>query len=880
MQITNRDPTIETNYANFTSKKIRGTQLEYRSRELGIFDRISYCQKVDDGSYRTVRVFSFFNFLYRLFNARAAKGSCNTVCDTLCDHKACMDDVHSDNDVCQCLNPSTDFCDENATCDVASDSCVCHQGFVGDGKSCFECSTGFTGVGGKCADIDECNSGVDKCSIHATCENNSGSFTCKCKDGFSGDGMTCADIDECAINISNSCSPDAECRNIEGSFECICNMGFSGDGIDCNDIDECSMGLDNCSIDAICENTVGSYNCTCNTGYEGDGITCTDIDECTIATANYCSSNADCKNVPGSLECSCKRGFSGDGIICNDIDECATEEDNCSSDAACTNTAGGFTCQCKDGFLGDGVVCTDIDECGENGVAQCSSNGVCVNTPGSYSCVCNSGFEGDGMICNDIDECLDPNICPIDSTCRNSIGSFECKCIAGAGQGDQACAKVYYEDVPDISDADTQEVMKWIKVEVVQERTPFCWKATYGRGAGLIPTECPSNKEKIGLLCYSYCPSGYVRFGVDCHSVCPDGLADQGLFCRRLEYGRGGGYPWHFGDCLCNDGMIGRCEYDHGRGNCEMWGAIAYPKCDPGYSPFGCCICRPNPPDCSALGLNPGIDLSCAKKIIIGDPTPMICASELQYDAGLCYPYCTEGYYNVGPVCWSACDSDQTDCAAACAKDTATCALGITEQILAPLIVAANILTLGLATPITGAITISIKTASGATKLVSGATRLGKIFVDLVKKFQTIRSTPSPEKATIFKRIFHAATGNPLRTYTLLDDIGEEAYDLLEAFQNAFAADFAGQTSPEINDTLDTHFHPMTALYFKKLWALLQFYELAQANDWEIANLVLGLAAIADPTGIASVVAAYAKPTCSAIVPLPCISADIANCIN
>lgn len=36
----------------------------------------------------------------------------------------------------------------------------------------------------------------------------------------------------------------------------------------------------------------------------------------------------------------------------------------------------------------------------------------------------------------------------------------------------------------------------------------FCWRDSYGRGVGKIPTECP-DKDKIGLLCYTKCPSGY-----------------------------------------------------------------------------------------------------------------------------------------------------------------------------------------------------------------------------------------------------------------------------------------------------------------------------------------------------------------------------------
>lgn len=87
----------------------------------------------------------------------------------------------------------------------------------------------------------------------------------------------------------------------------------------------------------------------------------------------------------------------------------------------------------------------------------------------------------------------------------------------------------------------------------------YCWKDSYGRGVGTIPSECASNYEKLGLLCYDRCPSGYKRFVLDCHQICPSGFADQGLFCRLSEYGRGVGYPWKFGDGFNSNGMFKRC---------------------------------------------------------------------------------------------------------------------------------------------------------------------------------------------------------------------------------------------------------------------------------------------------------------------------------
>lgn len=89
--------------------------------------------------------------------------------------------------------------------------------------------------------------------------------------------------------------------------------------------------------------------------------------------------------------------------------------------------------------------------------------------------------------------------------------------------------------------------------------TSFCWRDSVVRGAGTIPDACPAGREKIGLLCYDVCPSGYTRIAFDCYQTCPDGLRDDGLYCRKAEYGRGGGYAWQFGDWFNDDGMRGRC---------------------------------------------------------------------------------------------------------------------------------------------------------------------------------------------------------------------------------------------------------------------------------------------------------------------------------
>jgi hypothetical protein len=203
----------------------------------------------------------------------------------------------------------------------------------------------------------------------------------------------------------------------------------------------------------------------------------------------------------------------------------------------------------------------------------------------------------------------------------------------------------------------------------------FCWKDSYGRGVGTIPSQC-SDKEQIGSLCYTACPSGMYRWGFDCHAYCPEGFRDEGLFCRIDAYGRGAGYAaWDWG----------LCESDHGVGNCEWWGALAYPKCAEGFHNSACCICTPNDIDCASLPFMSEVPdgASCAKQIQIGDPTPLVCPSDQENSGGLCYTPCAAGYYGVGPVCWGAVPAGMVDCGMGAAEDSDTCAEIILGQLTA-----------------------------------------------------------------------------------------------------------------------------------------------------------------------------------------------------
>ena len=90
---------------------------------------------------------------------------------------------------------------------------------------------------------------------------------------------------------------------------------------------------------------------------------------------------------------------------------------------------------------------------------------------------------------------------------------------------------------------------------------------------------------------------------------------------------------------------------------------------------------KPSVPNCKQLGMNPGVDHSCAKKVSIGKSSPIKCKSDLEDEGALCYPRCRPGYHGVGPVCWASNPSGWIDCGMGSARDSGTCAQIIMDQV-------------------------------------------------------------------------------------------------------------------------------------------------------------------------------------------------------
>jgi len=111
--------------------------------------------------------------------------------------------------------------------------------------------------------------------------------------------------------------------------------------------------------------------------------------------------------------------------------------------------------------------------------------------------------------------------------------------------------------------------------------------------------------------------------------------------------------------------------------------------------------------------MNGALDLSCAKKLILGKPHTANCPPGKENNAGLCYKPCKEGFYGVGPVCWANAPKGWVGCGMGAAKDKKVCGEIIVGQISSVGQIAMNIATLG--------------SSSAATAGANAAKNVGKI---------------------------------------------------------------------------------------------------------------------------------------------------------
>ena len=356
---------------------------------------------------------------------------------------------------------------------------------------------------------------------------------------------------------------------------------------------------------------------------------------------------------------------------------------------------------------------------------------------------------------------------------------------------------------------------------------------------------CRSDEELMGALCYPKCKAGYHNVGTN---LCePDG--GPGIKVTVMQRYQ--------------------CTADE-----ELNGALCYPKCKAGFHAVGCCSCSQ---DCFP-GSGDDIGVSCTKKtttrgagVPMGCPTGTI-ADETGGPVGLCYPECKTDFHGIGPVCWQNCPNGMTDCAAGCSKDALECASTTFDQVFAVVVLAANIVTLGMAGEVTGPLKAGEEAIKLGNKAVRVTSKVGKYFVKAVDLLQSTSKAGLATDATIIKRIINVKTGTILSKVFTAKKVVSTAYKAYKDYSKAVAEDFVDQTSAEINKRVDDNFDPAIAKYIKESWGDVQMARMSKTNDFVIAQDVLSAVAIVDITGVTGVVSAFLKPICGKNVPFPTLS--------
>ncbi|XP_036934162.1 pro-epidermal growth factor [Acanthopagrus latus] len=143
-------------------------------------------------------------------------------------------------------------CGVNAQClvDAGSPTCLCLEGFTGDGRLC--------------VDIDECKQGTHKCDKNAECQNTLGKYLCRCRPGYHGNGKTCRELQSTTPWLTTSSPADVTTRRHNSTSAESCP----------------STHESYCLYQGVCFYfpEMESYACNCVSGYMGERCQFSDLE--------------------------------------------------------------------------------------------------------------------------------------------------------------------------------------------------------------------------------------------------------------------------------------------------------------------------------------------------------------------------------------------------------------------------------------------------------------------------------------------------------------------------------------------------------------------------------------------------------------------------
>jgi hypothetical protein len=392
---------------------------------------------------------------------------------------------------------------------------------------------------------------------------------------------------------------------------------------------------------------------------------------------------------------------------------------------------------------------------------------------------------------------------------------------------------------PPLAPEEMNSLMNWIAAQVAAINLPYCYRQSYGNGAG-EPYTCNEGYERNGLLCYPKCKDGFAGNGPVCWGVCPTGSTDIGAFCQK-----------GMGQKVNN-----QCEPGFhrvtGRGS---WGCEQ--TCPDGWNDTGTGCTKPS------YGRGAGQSLAMG-----------VCAPGLQKDpsGALCYPTCKADFHMVGPVCWQNCPSQQAfDCGVGCSMNQKECATGTLDMVLAPIELAASLIP--YAGEIAGAARGATEAAEAAVKageMGAAAARIAKASAKLKDAFDNVQGSLKAIKGGNFAEAVDAESLAKLTGQRLAGKAGGQIFTLgtdankqIDLYSREYADNFDQLTSPEIAAQIDQRFGPVGAYQVKRQWGVRHLFLALNSDGYADSLNKLSMASTADLTGVTSVVSAYLKPVCA-----------------
>ncbi len=398
-----------------------------------------------------------------------------------------------------------------------------------------------------------------------------------------------------------------------------------------------------------------------------------------------------------------------------------------------------------------------------------------------------------------------------------------------------------------IGAAELKATMQWIAYEMDIENTAICWKHSYGNGVGKAPTDCGAGNMQVGGVCYPNCRAGYSANGTaTCTENCPSGYTDTGLLCHynnptyvpaitttqsctttpsvcvpipQVCAPRVCAPSWLGGGCVG-----GQCT--GGGQSCTGGVQVCVPVphqdgCRSGYTYVaGVCgyTAMPSSGDWTGTPLDP------VKHVYTPTPNGVPHCSGSDVKNGLlCFPAPKSNYAcPTGNICNETCASGTVDCGpAACAKDSQSCGVSVTNMVIGPLTVVLNIAT-------DGAGGVAILAARDSVKAANEALKTG---------------------------------GDGLGAAGIMQNNIQNA-------MNAAQNNLAGITSPDIEAQVAGKWGKGSAAYntIARSWALVDLEILLRQEAIDLANFTESMV---DETGVIGTMQAYANPPCEQHTAIP-----------